>query len=597
MFALQWNSGAVAALRLGMWLAAVLGTLQTAGSVKAGDFAFVVIGDTRPRFESQDFRLFEGLIEKINAEKPALVVNLGDLIFGYGPHSKEKQWDKYQEVIRAIIPPYYQVPGNHDTHSKEARRIYERRFGRGYKSFDYQDCHFVLLDNTEKGRWGYMGPTQLEWLKADLKQTQARLVFVFMHFPVWEPERVTPEYYDFWEEVLHPLFRQSRVRAVFGGHYHSYGPTREFDGIRYFITGGGGAELIPEYRKSGGEHHFMKVKVAGDALDLRVETEQGELTDADADVLGGLLFAARHVSRIGIKRGLEHPGEEVSFSVTVANPYSETLTGRAEWVLDTSTFSVEPKEVRLQIPAGGKAEQSFRLKVLKGRATLQSLPRLLFNVSAGGRQHRFHREVRFLEDMSATYRRVAPLLDGDLSEWKGLLPLRLGQDSKQKAEVRARYDATTLYLAVTAPTVKAEEEEDLGFRDDLQIGMAWPESDTDFGAAFLRLGVNCAKKEVWNRSPGQRTLKVVSGVKCGCRAQGGQTNYELAVPLGLLKRLKPGPERRLILDLSFPVPDGAADTPPPREPSVNTLAYWVRYGSDVLIPVYFIDLTLERKEK
>jgi hypothetical protein len=68
----------------------------------AGDFEFVVIGDTRPRFESQSFRPFEGLIAKINASKPALVVNLGDLIYGYGPPSKDRQWDKYEAVIKAF---------------------------------------------------------------------------------------------------------------------------------------------------------------------------------------------------------------------------------------------------------------------------------------------------------------------------------------------------------------------------------------------------------------------------------------------------------------------------------------------------------------
>ena len=151
--------------------------------VSAGDFQFVVIGDTRPRFESESFRPFEGLITKINALKPALVVNLGDLIYGYGPASKEKQWDKYEAVIKTVQVPYYQVPGNHDTHSKDARRIYGRRFGKFYQSFDYGDCHFVLLDNTEDERWGYLGPAQLEWLRNDLKQTQARAVFVFLHFP------------------------------------------------------------------------------------------------------------------------------------------------------------------------------------------------------------------------------------------------------------------------------------------------------------------------------------------------------------------------------------------------------------------------------
>ena len=567
-----------------------------AGPVQAADFEFVVIGDTRPRFESQDFRLFEGLIGKINALKPARVINLGDLIYGYGPPSKEKQWDKYQQVIRAIEPPYYQVPGNHDTHSKEARRIYGRRFGSFYQSFDYQDWHFVLLDNTEHQRWGYLGPAQLAWLKADLQATRARGVFVFLHFPVWEPERITPEYYAFWEQTLHPLFRNSRVRAVFAGHYHAYGPTREFDGIRYFITGGGGAELRPEYKKSGGEHHFLRVKVSGDSFDTRVVTERGELTDPEADVMGGLLFASRNVSRIGIKRGARDLKEGVSFAVSVHNPYPAALSGKAEWALDASAFSVEPKSVSLQIPPGGSQQQNFALRALKDTATLPSLPRLEFNVAAGGHRHRFHREVRLLEEIRTPYRRAVPVLDGQLADWEGIPLVKLGSDPKLAAEIRTCYDATTLYLAVTVPAVMGAEEEELGFKDDLQIGMAHRLSNADFGTDFLRLGFSSTKPEVWNRTARRKKEGLVAGVKYVCRAQGGRTSYEIAVPLRLVKGVKAGVEGRLILDLSFPVPDGGADVPEPPDPTANTFAYRVRYGNDSLIPVHYVELTLGRKQ-
>jgi calcineurin-like phosphoesterase family protein len=566
-----------------------------AGPVRAGDFEFVVIGDTRPRFESQDFRPFEGLIAKINAVNPALVINLGDLIYGYGPRSKERQWDKYQQVIKEIGPPYYQLPGNHDTHSKEARKIYGRRFGRFYQSFDYQDCHFVLLDNTERERWGYLGPAQLEWLKTDLKHTRARSVFVFLHFPVWEPERITPEYHEFWAQNLHPLFNQSRVRAVFAGHFHAYGPTREFDGIRYFITGGGGAELRPEYKKSGGEHHFMRVKVSGDAFDVRVVTERGELSDPEADVMGGLQFAARNVSRIGIKPRSQDLREGVNFSVSIDNPYQETLTGHAEWVLDASAFSVEPREISLQIPAGGKQQHNFTLKAFKDTATLQSLPRLGFNLVAGGHHHRFHREVRLLEEIAAPYRRAALGRKGQLADWEGVPSLKLGQSPKLGAELRASYDAANLYLAVDVPLAKSEEEEELGFPDDLQIGFARRLSNTDFGADLLRLGLSSTTAEAQNRTAGRKFEGPVPGVTSTCRTEGGRTSYEIAIPLRLLKHPKAGTEDRLILDLCFALPDGGADATEPADPTVNTFAYRVRYGNDSLVPVHFIELTLERK--
>ena len=452
VFAVQKRVGLAPVGFMRAALVFLLLSLVPGGIVQASEFEFVVIGDTRPRFASQDFRLFEGLIGKINAAKPALIINLGDLIYGYGLHSKETQWDKYQQVIRAIEPPYYQVPGNHDTHSKQARRIYGRRFKSFYQSFDHEGWHFVLLDNTEKQRWGYLGPAQLEWLKGDLQAARARGVFVFLHFPVWEPERVTPEYYAFWEQTLHPLFKRYGVRAVFGGHYHAYGPTREFDGIRYYITGGGGAELRPEYKKSGGEHHFVRVKVSGDSFDTRVVTEHGELTDPEADVMGGLLFSARNVSRIGIPQGAQNLKAGVSFSVSVHNPYPTALNGQATWVLDASAFSVQPARVALQVPAGGKQQVTFSLKALKDNIPLPSLPRLQFSVAAGGYRHRFHRELRLIEKLRTPYQRVPPVLDGRLTDWDSIPTLKLGQDPKLGAEIRTCHDKGMLYVAITVPS-------------------------------------------------------------------------------------------------------------------------------------------------
>jgi hypothetical protein len=444
-------------------------------------------------------------------------------------------------------------------------------------------------------RWGYLGAAELDWLKADLKRTKARSVFVFLHFPVWEPERVTPTYYNFWVQNLHPLFKQCRVRAVFGGHYHAYGPTREFDGIRYFITGGGGAELRPEYKKSGGEHHFVRVKVSGDYFDVRVVTEHGELSDPDADVMGGLQFAARNVSRLGVKRQSHELKEGVNFSVSINNPYQEALTGQAAWVFDASAFSVEPREVSLRITPGGKQAHSFKLKALQDTATLPSLPRLEFNVSAGGHRHRFHRDVRFLDEISVPYRRPKPGLSGQHTNWEGVPSLRLGDGTKRGAVLRACFDAANLYLSVTVPKVKAEEDEELGFRDDLQVGLSRPLSDTDFGPDFLRLGFSCATPGAWNRTAGRKVEAAVPGIESICRPEGGQTSFAIAIPLRLLKHPRIGAASHLILDLSFPVPDAGVDAPEPPEPSANTFAYRVRYGNDSLIPVQFIELNLERK--
>lgn len=59
-------------------VAAMTVVLLMAVPVLAADFEFAVVGDTCPRFESEGFLQFESLMEKINALRPALVVNVGE---------------------------------------------------------------------------------------------------------------------------------------------------------------------------------------------------------------------------------------------------------------------------------------------------------------------------------------------------------------------------------------------------------------------------------------------------------------------------------------------------------------------------------------
>lgn len=553
---------------------------------------FVVIGDTRPRFESENFRAFEALIPKINAAKPAFVINLGDLIYGYGVRRKEKQWDRYDEVIKSLAPPYHQLPGNHDIFSKDARELYARRFRRFYESFDYRDCHFVLLNNCEDGLWGYLGPAQLDWLKRDLRSTRARVVFVFVHFPAWEAERVAPKYHAFWRDTLHPLFRESRVRAVFGGHAHCYGPTREFDGIRYFVTGGGGAELRPDYRRAGGEHHFLKVRLADSSLDVRVVTEHAELTDPEADLMGGFLFAEKHSSRIGITQGSQNLPEGLRFEVALSNPHPAPMLGKAMWEADPKHFEVQPAEVAVRILPSQTSRLGFTMKALRADAPLETLPWLAFDVTVGGQRYRFHREVLFLESLQVPFRSAPPLLDGHIREWLDtpFLPMRAG--SKPTAAIQSAHDAKNLFLAVEVPVSAEPLSEDSAFQDQLQIGFAARSGDTGFGGETLRLGLqsNGATVEVGDRTVGHRFGAVPPGVKAACRTKGKRAVFEVAIPKKLLPSLSGAAKGRLVLSLSFPVPErGEGESPEP-----GSFAYQVRYGGDALVPVHFIELVLAK---
>jgi hypothetical protein len=582
------------------FIAAVLLAGATASVASAQNFEFVVIGDTRPRVASENFRIFEGLIPKINALKPAVVINLGDLIFGYGLRNTEQQWDRYQEVIKAFRVPYYQIPGNHDTFSEEARSIYGRRFGKFYDSFDAGGCHFVLLDNGEDGRWGYLGAEEVGWLKADLARTSARSVFVFMHFPVWEPERVAPAYYDFWQQTLQPLFKASRVKAVFGGHLHVYGPTREIDGIQYFITGGGGAELGLEYREAGGEFHFLRVTVVGDRLSVRVVTEHGELSDAEADLMTGILFANRSSSWIGVDGGPDDLAAGRSFSYSLENPDPEVLTGRATWSFDRSAFDVTPDTIAIDIPPGAKGKYQFSLKALQTPVPPRSLPRLQFSVAAGKRRYAFERSIFFLSRLEAPVRPKPPTIDGELGDWAGVPVLVLNAAGVPEAKVRAFHDGQDLYFAITVPTPPGAEGTNPFFRDELQVGFGERLTDTEFGPDRLRLGFLRAGQtlETMDRTPGRSAGDAIPGVRGAFRTDGELTTYEIAVPDALLRRVEAGRNGRLVVNLSYFLPDSGPGGAASVHPRPNSFAYQVQFGGgDDLSPAHYLEVVLERPKQ
>ena len=164
-----------------------------------------------------------------------------------------------------------------------------------------------------------------------------------------------------------------------------------------------------------------------------------------------------------------------------------------------------------------------------------------------------------------------------------------------EAELRSGYDATNLYLALTVPKFDAGEGKELGFSDEVQIGMARRVNDAEFGSDLLRMGWNADLNQAMDRTPGLKTGVILNGTTSACRTEGQQTTYEMAIPLRLLKKLNVGAGNRLILDLSFPVPEvDASEAKAVATPPVNTFSFRVRYGSDSLAPVYFVELKLEK---
>lgn len=218
-------------------------------------YSFIVFGDNRDGDET-----FKVLINKANQEKGvAFAVNTGDFVSS----GKIAQYDHYQALMRQFKFPVYNAMGNHDG-VKGGWKIFEKRFGPLYYSFDCQGSRFIIINNAFRESFDR---EQFNWLKNVIATGEVKHKFVFMHKPVFDPSEIYKDYIMSGRAVteeLVRLFTKYKVDYVFAGHIHGYAKSVR-DGVTYIVTAGGGAPLYlpPEF---GGYYHFVRVDVENGAV-------------------------------------------------------------------------------------------------------------------------------------------------------------------------------------------------------------------------------------------------------------------------------------------------------------------------------------------
>ena len=240
-------------------------------------FTFVVFGDNRPnRPDLAQPETFKKILRKIDALNPAFAVSTGDCIYGSPVESRMlEQYKDYTETIGSLLKAkVYLALGNHEILGSTANQeFFANELGALYYSFDYGDSHFIVLDSDVVGQAGRIIGDQLEWLKEDLKKSRAaRHKFVFLHRPLYPVDGHKGRSLDKYPEdrnALHHLFARNRITAVFVGHEHLY-DEQVNNGVRYIITGGGGAFLYPSIHGTGDFYHFVVVSVTGDEAQMKV---------------------------------------------------------------------------------------------------------------------------------------------------------------------------------------------------------------------------------------------------------------------------------------------------------------------------------------
>lgn len=247
-------------------------------------FVFAVVGDLQQPDDSAEYRpVTKRIMQEIAAGEAEFLVIVGDLVEDHGQTAElaKKRWQAFDRVIQPLRnagKKIYAVPGNNDFSHEESQAQYQQRFPSTPNFFIEQGVVFLLLNSEQEGTgyrdWG-LGSQQTAWLRNMPWISQVDdakpLVLAFLHRPVFRSEimKMDPQgHYGRNKPDVARLLDEAGIAAVFSGHEHLY-DRRHVRGMDFFITGGGGANLLPT-----GFHHYLLVKINPKKKEYRITVKR-----------------------------------------------------------------------------------------------------------------------------------------------------------------------------------------------------------------------------------------------------------------------------------------------------------------------------------
>lgn len=228
-------------------------------------FSFVFCTDIHLQYERNAVQGFEKAINSINKLKPAFVITGGDLIMdalGQSYGRADSLYNLYQEVTKKFNVPVYNTMGNHEiygiykksgadsTNPEYGEKMFEKRLGKSYYSFEYNGWKFMIInsiEDTKQSKYiGLVDEKQIQWIKQELSNTDPNTpIVISTHIPFISiySQRYTgstvPNDSSLVvansKEVL-DLFKNYNLKLVLQGHLHTVEDIF-VEGI-HFITGG-----------------------------------------------------------------------------------------------------------------------------------------------------------------------------------------------------------------------------------------------------------------------------------------------------------------------------------------------------------------------
>jgi hypothetical protein len=234
----------------------------------SNSFSFAVLGYSAPPAPglappTAVFRIYDD----IGVLHPDMVFDTGNVIWASTADEQgtQEQLSRFEMFSSNLSIPMYVAPGSKDVVDEDSDVAFRHTISGGnpWRSFDYGNSHFVVLDSEVPGQAGAISGDQMTWLQSDLdKSTASAHIFVFVNRCPYAPIPDAPAdsiFTDAGRDAFTALMAKYKVNSVFSGGLPMYAASVH-DGVNYVTTGGGGgaSTISPA---DGGFLHFVLVSV------------------------------------------------------------------------------------------------------------------------------------------------------------------------------------------------------------------------------------------------------------------------------------------------------------------------------------------------
>ncbi len=245
-------------------------------------FTFLLYGDNRT-----DATAHAGVVREMQKTPSDFLLNTGDFVT---KGSDVSSWQSFFDIEGAMLRErcVFACVGNHELFDDAAAVHWARYFGPSgdahklYYSFRWGNARFFVLNAFED-----FGSGERAWLDGELSRADAEAGltwrFVLLHQGLWSsgPHGSSKQLVAMDAPAM---FARHHVDVVLSGHDHIY-ERGDAKGVRYVVSGGGGAPLypqekaLPSTRKFESAFHFVETTVTPDTVKMVVHRSDGSILE------------------------------------------------------------------------------------------------------------------------------------------------------------------------------------------------------------------------------------------------------------------------------------------------------------------------------